>query len=214
VDLSVTRFLSTPVFLPPRFQMTLAIFAGGGFGPSMAMSENGACTWGRSATPSDRSSLAERLRSSPAAILLLAAVLPVMAGCSAESIEHPWLDLGSAPPHEILEVSGTSSGQLVILVPESVTREEVMALGAMIANQAPAGATVNARIFNDRATALNWRTAPGAWTAQHLLAVVTAVPETGAPEVRWVTADENLPSGFVGGPELQEVPPPQLPRGP
>lgn len=103
---------------------------------------------------------------------------------------------------------------MVILVPESATREEVMALGVMIANQAPAGATVNARIFNDRVTALNWRTAPGSWTAQHLLAVVTAVPETGPPEVRWITADEDLPSGLVGGPEPQEAPPPQIPGDP
>jgi len=201
-------------FLAPRLQMTLAIFPGAGSGRSTTTPSAGVCVRVRSATRFNRSSPAGRPRFSLAAIFLVAAVGPVVAGCAADSVEHPWLDLGSAPPHEILEVSGANSGQLVILVPESATREEVMALGAMIASQAPTGATVNARIFNDRTTALNWRTAPGAWTAQHLLVVVTAVPETGAPEVRWITADEDLASGFVGGPEVQEVAPPQLPPDP
>jgi len=195
--------------------MTLAIFPGARSRRLTTTPAGGACARARRPTQFNRPTPAkQRPRFSLAAILLVASAGPVVAGCTAESVEHPWLDLGSAPPHEILEVSGTSSGQLVILVPESATREEIMTLGTMIARQAPAGATLNARIFNDRMTALNWRTAPGAWTAQHLLAVVTAVPETGAPEVRWITADEDLSAGLVGGAEVLEAAPPQLPLDP
>jgi len=204
----VTRFLAH------RLHMTLATSSGADSGPSTGAPAIVQPDSGRSVTQFHHPSEARRFQPSPAVVFLATVLGPVMAGCAAESAEHPWLDLGSAPPHEILEISGTSSGQLVILVPESATREEVMALGAMIASQAPTGATVNARIFNDRTTALNWRTAPGDWTAQHLLAVVTAVPETGAPEVRWITADVDVSSGFVGGPEVQEAVPPQLPPDP
>ncbi len=117
-----------------------------------------------------------------------------VAGCGERSGPgHPWLDLEGSPAHELLEVGGVTSGQLIVLVPENAAWAEVMELAHRIAAQVPPGTTVNARIFNDRETARNWRTAPAEWTVQHLLAVVTSVPGGGAPEVRWVGPEERVP---------------------
>jgi hypothetical protein len=102
-----------------------------------------------------------------------------------------------------VEVSGNSGGQLVIVVPSGSSQEEVMDLGQRIADQAPANTTVNARIFNDRDTAINWRTAPADWTAQHLLAVVSGTPESGTVEVRWIRPDDTPP------PDSLAIPPPE-----
>ncbi len=118
---------------------------------------------------------------------LLATLILVGPGACAEpEAEHPWIGLGPDSPHRIVEASGLEGNQAVIVMPPDVSREEALALGRMIQSQAPAGATINVRLFNDEATALSWRTAPAEWTLQHLLVVVQIVPETGLNEVRWV----------------------------
>jgi hypothetical protein len=135
-----------------------------------------------------------------------ACILSLIIGCGSGGAGHPWFDPSAAPPHEILEVGGVSSGQMVILVPAGMPPEEVMNLGRVIAAQAPADATVNARIFDDRQTAREWRTAPAAWTLQHLLVLVTATPGGGAPEVRWTGPEEMIPpdADFEAAPALPE----------
>lgn len=116
---------------------------------------------------------------------LLATLL--LSACGAEPVpSHPWIDLGADSPYRILESMGSSGGQAVILMPESVSREEALALGRTIQSQAPPGIAVNVRLYNDEATARNWRTVEAQWTLQHLLVVVQVVPDTGLSEVRWV----------------------------
>jgi hypothetical protein len=156
-----------------------------------------------------------RLPSTPArshgrlAAALLCAGLVV--GCGAEEAPaHPWLDLAGAPTHEILEVSGTTGGQLVIYVPPESTQEAVVDLGRRIADQAPPNATLNARIFDDRETARNWRTAPADWTIQHLLLVVTRLP--GEPvELRWMQPDPALPRVMSADSTSPPAPPVEAP---
>lgn len=114
-------------------------------------------------------------------------------GCEEAAMEHPWLDLSGTPEAQVIEVSGASQGQLVIVLPAGTSFEEVMALGERIAGQVPMDATVNARIFDDLETARAWRTAPAEWTLQHLLAVVAGGPETGRAEVRWVGPEARMP---------------------
>jgi hypothetical protein len=91
-----------------------------------------------------------------------------------------------------LEVAGSTGGQLIIFVPPEAPDEAVLDLAARIADQAPPNSTVNARIFDDRDTARNWRTAPADWTVQHLLAVVTHLPGDSAAEVRWMQQESEV----------------------
>jgi hypothetical protein len=117
------------------------------------------------------------------AVLLALSLLP---GCGEAEEEHPWIRLGPDSPFSIVESSGTSGGQVVILMPPEVSREEALGLGQLVRSQVPEGATVNVRLYNDETTARGWRTAPAEWTLQHLLVVVQVVPDTGLDEVRWV----------------------------
>jgi hypothetical protein len=135
----------------------------------------------------------------------------LLSSCAGEPERgHPWLDLAGAPPHEIVEVSGTTGGQLVIVVPAGSAYEDVMELGRRIAEQAPPAATVNARIFDDLDTARNWRTAPGDWTVQHLLVVVTRVPGEESADVRWMRPGEAPAADAPAAPpsEGSSAPPP------
>lgn len=116
-----------------------------------------------------------------------------LVACASEPETHPWLSLEGAPSHEIVEVSGASQGQIVLVVPAGAPFDEVMELAERVAGQAPSGATVNARIFDDLETARAWRTAPAEWTLQHLLAVVTGSPESGPADVRWVGPAARVP---------------------
>ena len=120
------------------------------------------------------------------AVLLLA----VLMGCSSPESEHPWVDLGENSRHQIVEFSGTDAGQIVIAMDPAVTREEAMELGRLIQSQAPPGATVNARLYNEETTARGWRTAPAEMRVEHLLVLVSISPRTELDEVRWVPPAE------------------------
>ena len=120
------------------------------------------------------------------AVLLVAGLM----GCSSSESEHPWLDLGEDSRHQIVEFSGTDAGQIVIAMDPAVTREEAMELGRLIQSQAPSGATVNARLYNEETTARGWRTAPAEMRVEHLLVLVSISPRTELDEVRWVLPEE------------------------
>jgi len=125
----------------------------------------------------------------------------LLAGCGGAAPQHPWLAPEGAPlPFQILESLGSSGGQLVLLVDYTASPEEVLELGEWVLTRAPAGSTVNARIFNDENTALQWRTAPAIWTLEHLLAVATQNPSTGTRQVRWVKG-AAVEDGVVGPPD-------------
>ncbi len=121
------------------------------------------------------------------AVLLATAVV----GCSSSEPEHPWIDLGENAPHQIVEFSGADAGQIVIAMDPAVTQEEAMGLGRLIQSQAPPGATVNARLYNNEATARGWRTAPAEMRVRHLLVLVSVSSATGLNEVRWVQPEEE-----------------------
>lgn len=121
------------------------------------------------------------------AVLLVAGLM----GCSSSESEHPWLDLGEDSRHQIVESSGTDAGQIVIAMDPAVTREEAMELGRLIQSQAPPGATVNARLYNEETTARGWRTASAEMRVEHLLVLVSISPRTELDEVRWVPPEET-----------------------
>ncbi len=115
----------------------------------------------------------------------------IVGGCASADAGHPWLDLGDPSAHQIVEFSGANAGQIVIAMDPSVTREEALALGRAIQSQAPAGATVNARLYDHEPTARGWRQAPAEMRIAHLLVVVSINPSTGLNEVRWLLPEEN-----------------------
>lgn len=115
----------------------------------------------------------------------LSLLLATLAACSGSERGHPWLRLDD-PNARIIEVSDLNPGHVVIVMDLPASQEEALSLGRRIQAQAPEGATVNVRIYNDEQTARKWRTAPAPLTLQHLLVVVRIVPETGLNEVRWV----------------------------
>lgn len=115
----------------------------------------------------------------------------IVGGCSSADAGHPWLDLGDQSAHQIVEFSGANAGQIVIAMDPSVTREEALALGRSIQSQSPAGATVNARLYDHEPTARGWRQAPAEMRFAHLLVVVSINPSTGLNEVRWVLPEES-----------------------
>lgn len=119
-----------------------------------------------------------------------AALLLMLMGCSSTEAVHPWLELGEGSAHQIVEFAGADAGQIVIAMEPGVTREEALALGRQIQAQAPAGARVNARLYNDEFTARGWRTAPAQMRVEHLLVLVSINPETGLNEVRWAPPDD------------------------
>lgn len=132
-----------------------------------------------------------QIRTSLGFIVLIAG----LAGCAPKLEEHPWLELPEASAHEIVESAGVGGGQVVIAMDPAVTPEEALRLGEKILAQAPSGGTVNVRLYNDPATARNWKTVPADWTRQHLWVVVRANPESGLREVRWVGPDEAQDGG-------------------
>ena len=115
----------------------------------------------------------------------------VLAGCSSADAGHPWLDLGASSPHQIIEFSGADAGQIVIAMDPPVTCEEALTLGRLIQSRAPAGATVNARLYDHEPTARGWRQAAAEMRIAHLLVVVSMSPSTGLSEVRWVRSDDD-----------------------
>ena len=119
-------------------------------------------------------------------------LVPVLLGCSSPEPVHPWIDLGEGSFHQIVEFSGVNAGQIVVAMDPTVSRADAMELGRLIQSQAPAGATVNARLYNDEPTARGWRTAPADLRVEHLLVLVSVNPATGLDEVRWVP-QENEP---------------------
>ena len=118
-------------------------------------------------------------------------LITVLIGCSSTEPTHPWLQLGEGSRHQIAEFSGADAGQIVIAMDPTATREEALGLGRLIQAQAPAGATVNARLYNEETTAQGWRTAPAEMRVEHLLVVVSVSPSTGLSEVRWVRPEED-----------------------
>jgi hypothetical protein len=118
-------------------------------------------------------------------------------GCGGGS-DHPWIRLDPESPHRIVEFSGADAGQVVIAADPSITREEALELGRLIQSQAPPGATVNVRIYDDEQTAREWRTAPASMNVPHLLVIVSSSTATGSPEVRWVRPDslDSPPGGL------------------
>lgn len=146
-------------------------------------------------------------------ILALAALL---IGCAPTTPEHPWIDLGPDSPDRIIEFSGADAGQVVIAMPPTATREEALDLGRRIQSQAPPGATVNVRLYNDEATARDWRTASNEMSTAHLLVVVATSSASGRAEVRWVRPDslddpaQGLPAP-PGTPMGPDTPPPGAP---
>ncbi len=119
-------------------------------------------------------------------------VVAVLLGCPSPEPEHPWIELGEGSLHQIVEFSGVNAGQIVVAMDPTVSRADAMELGRLIQSQAPAGATVNARLYNDDATARGWRTARADLRVEHLLVLVSVNPATGLNEVRWVP-QENEP---------------------
>jgi hypothetical protein len=114
----------------------------------------------------------------------------LVAACGGgSSQEHPWIRLDPGSSHRIIEFSGADAGQVVIAADPTISRDEALELGRLIQSQAPPGATVNVRIYNDEATALGWRTAPANMHVSHLLVIVSSSSATGSPEVRWVRPD-------------------------
>jgi hypothetical protein len=113
----------------------------------------------------------------------------LLLGCQPSTPAHPWIDLGPDSPYEMIEFSGADAGQVVIAMPPTVTRDEALELGRRIQSQAPPGATVNVRLYNDEATARDWRTASNEMSTAHLLVTVTTSSAAGEPEVRWVRPD-------------------------
>jgi hypothetical protein len=130
-------------------------------------------------------------RSSDGRVLRRAWILAafLLAGCGGDSLEHPWIRLDPGSPHRIVEFSGADAGQVVIAADPNISREEAMQLGRLIQSQAPAGAVVNVRIYNDETTAREWRTAQADLNLPHLLVIVSSSSATGSPEVRWVRPD-------------------------
>ncbi len=119
----------------------------------------------------------------------LALVLTACAGADAAS-EHPWLQLPAAAGHTIVESTGVSGGQVVIALDSATTPETAIQLGHEILRQAPPQVTLNVRLYNDEATARNWRTVPADWTQEHLWVLVRSSAEGGA-EVRWVGPEDG-----------------------
>jgi hypothetical protein len=118
-----------------------------------------------------------------------AAAIVATACAGGGSDEHPWIRLDPASPHRIIEFSGADAGQVVIAADPTISREEALALGRLIQSQAPPGAILNVRVYNDEATARGWRTAPADLHVSHLLVIVSSSSATGSPEVRWVRPD-------------------------
>jgi hypothetical protein len=121
------------------------------------------------------------------------------AGGSSE--DHPWIRLDPGSPHQIIEFSGADAGQVVIAADPGISRNEALELGRLIQSQAPPGATVNVRIYNDETTARGWRTAPALMHLSHLLVIVSSSSATGSPEVRWARPDSlDASSGVTRNP--------------
>lgn len=121
--------------------------------------------------------------------IVIGLVVAAASGCSDGESAHPWIDLGPDSAHRIIEYSGLDAGQVVIALDPGVTREEALALGERIEAQAPEGATVNVRLYNDEQTARNWRSAAANQRIEHLLVLVSSNSATGDVEVRWVRPD-------------------------
>ena len=108
---------------------------------------------------------------------------------------HPWLAIPAEYPHQVIESEGAGQGQLVIAVDPGVTPEQALEVGEIVLQQAPADIIVNARIYNDEATARNWRTVDAQWTLEHLW--VLARRTADEDELRWVGPAEIAPPGAV-----------------
>ena len=119
-----------------------------------------------------------------------------LATACGDEVDHPWIRLDPGSPHRIIEFSGADAGQVVIAANPEISREEALELGRLVQSQAPPGATVNVRIYNDETTARTWRTVAGNLSVEHLLVIVSSSSATGRPEVRWVRPDSlDAPSG-------------------
>lgn len=125
--------------------------------------------------------------------------LLLLTGCGGSEPGHPWLDLGEGSPHRIVDFAGVDAGQIVIAMDPTVSPDEAMELGRRVQAQAPPGATVNARLYDDETTARNWSTAPAQMRIEHLQVVVSINPDTGLDEVRWVRPDSLDASGPAVG---------------
>lgn len=140
-----------------------------------------------------------------------------VAACGGGDEAHPWLALPEGSPHRILEATGADEGQIVIAMDPAVTPDEALALGEWVRAQAPPGVTVNARLYNDEATARNWRTVASDWTREHLWVTVVVIPQSGRDDVRWAGPEELSPEGVDAGslPPASEMPAPAdtLPAG-
>ncbi|MQA90581.1 MAG: hypothetical protein GEU90_10145 [Gemmatimonas sp.] len=106
-------------------------------------------------------------------------------GCGEAERAHPWLAIPETHPHQVIESVGPGQGQLVIALPPGATPPEALEVGRIVLQQAPADAIVNARIYNDEATARNWRTVDAEWTLEHLWVLARRTGE-GEDELRWV----------------------------
>lgn len=126
--------------------------------------------------------------------ILTAVALLALGACGGGEPQHPWLSVPENADFQIIESSGVGEGQIVIAMEPPVAQARAVALGEEILAQAPADATVNARIYNDEATARNWSTVDAVWTNEHLLVVATRT-RTGGDEVRWVRGEEEGPAG-------------------
>ncbi|MFW6010297.1 MAG: hypothetical protein ACOC9H_00110 [Gemmatimonadota bacterium] len=124
--------------------------------------------------------------------LVLGPAFGLVAGCSPGEVAHPWFTLDD-PTARIVEVSEMNPGQVVVVMEPPVNRDDALAVGRSLREQAPEGAQVNARIYDDEWTARNWRTAPEQQTLEHLLVVVQIVPSTGRDRVEWVGPEPGSP---------------------
>jgi hypothetical protein len=116
---------------------------------------------------------------------ILLTALTTLTACGGGEPEHPWLAIPENVPYQLIEAEGPGEGQLVIAVPGDATPQEAIDLGRLILQQAPTDAVVNARIYNDEATARNWRTVEAQWTLEHLWVLARRTGD-GEDEVRWV----------------------------
>jgi|SRR5690606_7583900 len=130
--------------------------------------------------------------------VLTAIALLGLVACGGDA-GHPWLAIPDTYPHQLIESEGAGGGQLVIAVPPETSPQTALELGRVILSQAPEGVVVNARIYNDEATARNWRTVAAEWTLEHLWVLARRTGD-GDEEVRWVG-----PSDVEGAPAAESM---------
>jgi hypothetical protein len=121
----------------------------------------------------------------------------LVAACSDGEPEHPWLVIPEGDPYQLVEAEGPGEGQIVLALPAEATPEQALEVGRTVLEQAPAGVVVNARIYNDEATARNWRTVEAQWTLEHLWVLARRTAD-GEEELRW-----------VGPADVEGAPPPE-----